>query len=29
VNFIGSGTVTGDVGGLPGPSKGVVVQLIK
>lgn len=29
VNFIGPGTVTGDVGGLPGPSKGVVVQLIK
>jgi hypothetical protein len=29
VNFIGEGTVTGPVPGLPGPSKGVVVQLIK
>jgi Putative Flp pilus-assembly TadE/G-like len=29
VNFIGSGTVTGPLGGPPSPSKGVVVQLIK
>jgi len=29
VNFIGPGTVTGPFPGLPGPSKGVVVQLIK
>ena len=29
VNFITEGTVTGPIGGLPGPSKSLVVQLIK